>query len=52
MERTSIYLEKSQKKALREHKKETGMLPAETVRRAIDLYLKLKDKPEKEPNHE
>ena len=50
MERTCIFLEESQKKALKEHHKETGMLPAETVRSAIDLYLKLKPKKSGEDN--
>ncbi|MCK4792555.1 MAG: ribbon-helix-helix domain-containing protein [Desulfobacteraceae bacterium] len=44
MKRTSINLKQSQKDALKEHHKKTGILPAEAVRRAIDLYLKLNDK--------
>ncbi len=40
MERTNIYLEKSQKEELKEHHKKTGICPAEAVREAIDLYLK------------
>ena len=44
MKRTCINLKESQKEALKEHHEKTGILPAEAVRRAIDLYLKLQEK--------
>jgi len=42
--RKSVWLEEKQIKDLNDNFKRTGTRPSESVRRAIDLYLKLQEK--------
>jgi hypothetical protein len=44
MKRINVHLEERQIKELKEYFKETGTRPAESIRRAIDLFLAGKKK--------